>query len=146
MSERRPPYVLGVLLALSLLANVALGVLWFGAVLSEGYLSADTGSTFEAMAGERTELRTMRTHFCPSEPAPDRATLLAWERATRAPGHTTDPFEKDGLLWLDHVAVKLDANDRVVGICQPQTWGALDPPSHSAADEPSQSCPLERLC
>ena len=66
----------------------------------------------------------------------------------RAPQTASGPFDKDGLLWIGSgdVGVKLDADDRLAGICLSQTWQALDDVPSREFDQAGELCPLEPLC
>jgi hypothetical protein len=134
---------LHVALIVSLLANVGLAVGWGVQVLSEAVLVSDTGSTLRYLRAERESLQAMRTHFCRTNPAPDRADLLAWDASRDA---SSNPFDKDGVLWLTDVSVKFDEDGRLQGVCLPQTWGMLEDPELSQQDRAGEFCPLEPLC
>lgn len=138
---------LPVLLTVSVAANVGLALGWLGQVVSEGVLASDTESSFRSIASERTQLQAMRAHFCPHDPSPTRAALLQWELDTRSPDRLSDSFDKDGLLWfgVGGVGLKLDAEDRLLGVCLPQTWGLLEDAPHDL-DRAGELCPLEPLC
>jgi hypothetical protein len=135
-----------VALILSLLANIGLAIGWGGQVLSEAVLVSDTGLTFRSLRAERESLQAMRAHFCPSNPAPDRAALLDWNKSQGASGLYSEPFDKDGLFWLSDVGVKLDEGGRLQGVCLAHAWGALEDPPLRLQDRAGQFCPLEPLC
>ncbi|MGE0741448.1 MAG: hypothetical protein AB7O98_08910 [Hyphomonadaceae bacterium] len=131
-------------LGVSVLLNVGLAIGWGLQVLSEAVLYTDTGSTFERLAAERRSLTSMRAQFCPDEPAPRRDALIAW--AAQQGGYPSDPFEKDGLLWLSDVAVKLDAEGRLEGVCLVEAWGLANDPRLADEEEAGVNCPLDPLC
>jgi hypothetical protein len=137
---------LPVVLTISLAANVGLALGWLGQIVSEGVLASDTQSSFRSFAAERAELQSMREHFCPHERSPTRAALLAWEASVRPAEQLSEPFDKDGLLWLRATGIKLDAEERVVGVCLPQTWGLLEDVRGHDFDRAGELCPLEPLC
>lgn len=134
---------LHVALIASLLANVGLAIGWGTQVLSEAVLASDTGSTFRYLSAERESLRAIRAHFCPSNPSPDRAEVSAWAVSRDA---NSNPYDKDGLLWIDDVGVRFDESDRFEGVCLPQTWGMLEEPNPPMQDRAGGFCPLEPLC
>lgn len=136
---------LHVVLIVSLLANVGLAIGWGAQVLSEAVLVSDTGSTFRYLRAERDSLQAMRAHFCPANPSPDRAALLSWE-ASQEGGMPSTPFDKDGVLWLSDLGVKLDESGRLEGVCLSQAWGMLEDPDTSMQDRAGEFCPLEPLC
>lgn len=88
----------------------------------------------------------MRARFCEGTPNPTRQDLLAWEIASRPSERLTEPYEKEGLLWLRDVGMKLDNQERLVGVCPYMTWQTLDNPSYNALNDAGASCPLEPLC
>jgi len=140
---------LPVIVMVSLMANVALALAWFGQLMREATLKADTQSTFRYMAGERAQLQAMRAHFCPETPAPDRAAVLAWEAAARAPDILSEPYESSGLVHLGGapgIGLKFGADDRLDGVCLGQAWRALEAPSLAERDDAGAHCPLEPLC
>ena len=137
---------LPVVLTISLVANVALALGWLEQILSEGVLASDTQSSFRLLAAERAELQSMRDHFCPHNPSPARAELLAWEASVRSAERLSEPFYKDGLLWIRAAGVKLDAEERPVGVCLPQAWGLLEDAPNRDLDRAGELCPLEPLC
>jgi hypothetical protein len=139
---------LPVVLTISLAANVGLALGWMGQALSEGVLASDTQSSFQLLAAERAELQSMREHFCARDPSPTRAALLAWERSVRPADQLSEPFDKDGLLWLGAggTGIKFDSEDRLVGVCLSQTWGLLEDARGADLDRAGELCPLEPLC
>lgn len=139
---------LPVVLTISLVANVGLALGWLGQVLSEGVLASDTQSSFRSLAAERAELQSMREHFCPHDPSPTRDALLAWEASVRPSQQLSEPFDKDGLLWLgvDRTGIKFDASDRLAGVCLSRAWFALDHAPLQDEDRAGELCPLEPLC
>jgi hypothetical protein len=144
MRGRWLPIALGV----SVLLNVVLALGWLQQIYSEAVLATDTGSSFRRLASERAQLQAMRQHFCPHDAAPTRAALLAWEASARTSETASEPFAKDGLLWIGggDVGVKLDAHDRLAGICLSQTWQALNDVPLRAYGRAGELCPLEPLC
>jgi len=137
---------LPILFGLSVLANLGLALAWFGQALGEGVLVADTQSTFRGMAAEREQLQALRTRFCPGEPAPNRAAILAWDIGARDDARS---FEKDGLLWLGTphgVGLQFSDADRLTGVCLSRTWGTLEDPSLEEQDRSGEFCPMEPLC
>ena len=137
---------LPIALGLSLAANLALAGLALLMAVDAGHYQSDQQSSWRWMGDERAELRAMRAHFCQASPAPDREAVLAWKVEADTPAQSGEPFDKDGLLWLDAVGVKFDQEGRLVGVCLPQTWGLLDNPPISAEDRAGEMCPLEPLC
>jgi hypothetical protein len=133
-------------LVLSLLGNAVLGFFWLGTLLDFGHYASDQQTSWRDLDAERAQLRAMRAHFCESDPAPARSALLSWEAATRPEVRRREPYAKDGLLWLRDLGIKLDADDRLVGVCSYMTWQYLDRPRGDALDDPGENCPLERLC
>lgn len=137
---------LAIALGLSLLLNLALAAHWLITAFDHGHWRADVESTFRHLTAERVQLQAMRGHFCPDTPAPDRASLLAWEAATRPADRQSDPFEKEGLLQLRDLAVRIGPDDRLAGVCLYQTWQILNEPSGADLDRAGEACPLEPLC
>jgi hypothetical protein len=137
---------LPVLLVVSLLANVGAVFLTIVAAVDSGHYQADQASSWRSMTTERAELRAMRAHFCPSNAAPERTAVLAWEESVRSAPRYGEPFEKDGLLWLSVVGVKFDSENRLTGVCLSQTWALLDDAPLSDQDRAGELCPLEPLC
>lgn len=137
---------LAIALGVSLLVNVAFAANWLITAIDHGHWRADVGSSFRYLAAERAQLQTMRAHFCPHDPTPDRAALLAWEASTRPGDRLGEPFDKDGLLHLRDLEVRIDANGRLAGVCLYQTWQVLDEPNPADLNRASEACPPEPLC
>jgi len=135
---------LPVLLTISLLANIGLAAGWLTTVVDRGHAESDVRSTFRYLEAERAQVQAMRAEFCADNPRPERAALLAWEASTRG-DRWGEPYDRDGLLWLRDVGVKLDAGGRLEGVCPSMTWQMLDHPNPRELDEPG-ACPLEPLC
>lgn len=144
----KPPW-LAIALGVSLLANVALvGVVMLQA-LDAGHYQSDQQSSWRSLAGERQQLQAMRAHFCPTNPAPTRADVVAWERTDAGHRASAEPFEKGGMLWLGVVGelgVKFGADERVTGVCLSNAWSLADDPSLADQDNAREMCPLHPLC
>lgn len=135
-----------VALALSLALNVGLAGLIGYQTLDFAHLQSDQASTWRDITAERLQLRAMRDQFCSNSTGPTRQELLAWESESRPANRLGERYDKDGLLWLRDVDVKLDDGNRLVGVCPYMTWQALDSPTSDALDNAGASCPLEPLC
>lgn len=133
-------------LVLSLALNVGLVGLIGYQTIDSAHLQSDQASTWRYITAERLQLQAMRGQFCGNSSSPTRQELLAWESESRPAERLGEPYDKDGLLWLRDVGVKLDDGDRLVGVCPYMTWQALDNPSSDALDNAGASCPLEPLC
>jgi hypothetical protein len=144
----KPPW-LAIALGVSLLANVALVGLVMLQALDAGHYQSDQQSSWRSIAGERQQLQAMRAHFCPTNPAPTRADVLAWERTDDQSRALAEPLEKDGLLWLGVVGelgVMFGDDDRVTGVCLSNAWSLADDPSLVDQDNAGEMCPLDPLC
>jgi len=141
----RIPWLLTVL-GVSVLLNIALAAMWFLSMIDRGHWASDVDSTFRYLRAERAQLVSMRAHFCPGNATPDRAALLLWESSTRPPEDMSEPYDKDGLLWLRDAGVKLDSGGRLMGICPYMTWQSLERPNSADLDSAGEACPLEPLC
>jgi hypothetical protein len=135
-----------VALVLSLALNAGLIALFGYQTLDSAHLQSDQASTWRYLTAERVQLREMRAEFCRNTPNPTRAELLSWESMSRPAERLSEPHDKDGLLWLRDIGVKLDANERLVGVCPAMTWQALDGPELDVWDNAGENCPLEPLC
>lgn len=133
-------------LGVSLALNVGLVGLIGYQTLDSAHLESDQASTWRYITAERVQLQAMRSQFCGNSNSPTRQELLAWESESRSAERFSEPYDKDGLLWLRDIAVKLDDGSRLVGVCPYMTWQALDSPSSDALDSAGASCPLEPLC
>lgn len=134
-------------LAASLALNAGLGGVIVYQIIGNAVGQYYQTASWRSLTAERSQLRAMRTRFCKDTPRPARADLLSWEKASRPAGALdAEPFDKDGLLWLRDVGVKLDGGGRLEGVCLHLTWQTLDQPGMEALDRPGDMCPLEALC
>ena len=130
-------------LGVSVLLNIVLAVGWFGQVVSEGVLAADTGSTFRHMRAEADELRALRGRFCTGGAAPTATDVERWAIAGGA-----NPHREEGYLWLHNVGVRIADEDQITGICLPQTWQATaeDRPPPAPDEGDFERCELQPFC
>lgn len=135
-----------VALVLSLVLNAGLVGLIGYQTIDSAHLQSDQASTWRYLTAERLQLQAMRAQFCGRAPNPTRQDLLSWESQSRPAERLSEPSDKDGLLWLRDVGVRLDDDERLVGVCPYMTWQALDSPGSDALDNAGASCPLEPLC
>lgn len=135
-----------VALVLSLVLNIGLVIAYGLLMLDYGISQTYQEYSWRDLARERHQLKEMRQKFCEATPNPTRDELLTWERDTRPADRLSAPFDKDGLIWLRDVAVKLDDETRLEGVCLFMTWQSVDAPGSEELDHPADSCPLEPLC